>query len=447
MDKDSILLFGLTACALGLSIFILWGPKLSRRGNGNCSLMGLQNLGLTCFLNSLLQALAACPSFLEWLRTREDNGSVSYSLYNTLRLLCYERHPESPISVISPGELIYSLRGKSWPSFPQEQDPHELFLHLISSVEEEEQKAKPQRANSLLDALESDCDLADNIPKENSQGDVSSNKKSPMKLEGNLLTASPFRGYLASQLSCLRCGQKSAVVYDKFDTLSLPLPSKSAASFRLSRLLSDFVSAELVDGFSCDSCSPSQGPTQASKAIKIGKLPKCLCLHISRTMMDNNGFMYKRENYVEVPELLQMSEYTHTSHMVKERNKLKGGGLADGESNGIINNMKVSSSSFDLLSATLNNNNPIHFMKGAVYKLRAVIEHRGTVDSGHFVTYRRAPLAPNEHQSHFSESRWYFTSDDIVKKTNLNEVISSSAYLLFYEKCPELSLVESSATL
>lgn len=446
MDKDSLLLFGITACALGLSIFILWGPKLSRRGNGNCSLMGLQNLGLTCFLNSLLQALGACPSFLEWLRAREDNGSVSCSLYNTLRLLCYERHPESPISVISPGELIYSLRGKSWPSFPQEQDPHELFLHLISSVEEEEQKAKPQRANSLLDAIDSDGDTADNVSKENTQGDTPTYRRPPMKLEGNLPAASPFRGFLASQLSCLRCGHKSAVVYDKFDTLSLPFPSRTSASFRLSHLLADFVSEELVDGFSCDSCSPSQGPTQASKAIKIGKLPKCLCLHISRTMMDNNGFMYKRENYVEVPELLPMAEYTHTSHMVKEKNKLKGGGLPDGEPNGVINNMKVSSS-YDLLSATLNNNNPLHLMKGSTYQLRAVIEHRGTVDSGHFVTYRRAPIDPIDHRSHFSDSRWYFTSDDIVKKTSWNDVISSSAYLLFYEKCSGLSVVEPPATL
>ena len=35
MDKDSILLFGITACALGLSLFIFWGPRLTRRGGSN----------------------------------------------------------------------------------------------------------------------------------------------------------------------------------------------------------------------------------------------------------------------------------------------------------------------------------------------------------------------------------------------------------------------------
>ena len=48
-------------------------------------LIGLQNLGLTCFLNSLLQALAACPSFLDWLEPCEGNGYVSSSLCNILR--------------------------------------------------------------------------------------------------------------------------------------------------------------------------------------------------------------------------------------------------------------------------------------------------------------------------------------------------------------------------
>lgn len=81
---------------------------------------------------------------------------------------------------------------------------------------------------------------------------------------------------------------QSAVVYDKFDTLTLALPPKGI-SFRLQRLLNDFVSAELIDGFSCDNCNKGRSATdspilsQASKAIKIGKVgslfPFLECIH------------------------------------------------------------------------------------------------------------------------------------------------------------------------
>lgn len=58
------------------------------------------------------------------------------------------------------------------------------------------------------------------------------------------------------------------------------------------------------------------------------------------------------------------------------------------------------------------------------YRLCAVIEHRGPVDSGHFVCFRRGKKA----------DQWLYTSDIIVESVSLMQVLLSSPYLLFYER-------------
>lgn len=53
-----------------------------RRGQ----IAGLHNFGRTCFLNTMLQALAACPQFIAWLQLHgaSDKKSLIGSLLNTL---------------------------------------------------------------------------------------------------------------------------------------------------------------------------------------------------------------------------------------------------------------------------------------------------------------------------------------------------------------------------
>lgn len=62
----------------------------------------------------------------------------------------------------------------------------------------------------------------------------------------------------------------------------------------------------------------------------------------------------------------------------------------------------------------------------------AVVVHHGDMHSGHFVTYRRSPPPPKSPLS--VSSQWLWVSDDTVRKASLQEVLASSAYLLFYER-------------
>uniref|UniRef100_A0A8C8SC62 Ubiquitin carboxyl-terminal hydrolase 30 n=1 Tax=Pelusios castaneus TaxID=367368 RepID=A0A8C8SC62_9SAUR len=67
-----------------------------------------------------------------------------------------------------------------------------------------------------------------------------------------------------------------------------------------------------------------------------------------------------------------------------------------------------------------------------LYRLMAVVVHHGDMHSGHFVTYRRSPPSPKSPLA--VSNQWLWVSDDTVRKASLQEVLSSSAYLLFYER-------------
>lgn len=100
---------GVTA-AVVVGAFVFWGPSglicnflfdLMRWKKSNSNLRfagnsrlrqrrgqiaGLHNFGRTCFLNTLLQALSACPQFIAWLQLHgaSDKKSLIGSLLNTL---------------------------------------------------------------------------------------------------------------------------------------------------------------------------------------------------------------------------------------------------------------------------------------------------------------------------------------------------------------------------
>ena len=81
------------------------------------------------------------------------------------------------------------------------------------------------------------------------------------------------------------------------------------------------------------------------------------------------------------------------------------------------------------VQADINHNSPKS--QEYTYKLTAVVTHLGDVFSGHFVTYRRSPRRRSGDK--FS-ARWLCVSDHAVKEVPFEEVLSTEAYMLFYER-------------
>lgn len=76
----------------------------------------------------------------------------------------------------------------------------------------------------------------------------------------------------------------------------------------------------------------------------------------------------------------------------------------------------------------INHNSPEGTMS---YKLSSVIVHLGDEYSGHFICYRRSPQTV---QGTRHNPRWLCCSDTSVTTCSLNDVLSSEAYMLLYER-------------
>ncbi|XP_066995216.2 ubiquitin carboxyl-terminal hydrolase 30 homolog [Anabrus simplex] len=478
MDAEKLCMVASVIIPIVVGAIILWNSSPESKQKRS-RINGLLNTGNTCFLNAILQALASCQVVLEWLsQQEEDSFSLATSLYSVL-LVVNNQHPTISLNPFAPSEVIDALRYQGWIIDPGENDAHELFNAIMATLEEEMEPVH-QKSLSLSDALGQPENAEDSnnylkfhrseiqlfklkyleqkstnaliAPREVHSDTTESEKKNSNESNDNIskcLTShsaeeftprtipdmspknfscshlrdkddlgkgdqsshsqikssdrqlyTPFHGYLTSQLQCTVCGHKSAVVYDKFDSLSLPLPGSGdlyAKRPSLLSLLDKFISTELVRNVTCEQCSERDEDretikTPALKTMNFGKLPKCLCIHIQRTSWQI-GHAYKRDDFVEFPEYLSMQPYTFVEFQRKQSTV---GDHKDGE-------MRMKH----------------------LYKLVAVVVHRGDVDSGHFETYRRHPRF---------EEKWYFTSDAEVRESSLAETMNVCAYLLFYVK-------------
>ncbi|XP_060171783.1 ubiquitin carboxyl-terminal hydrolase 23 isoform X1 [Lycium barbarum] len=210
---------------------------------------GLQNLGNTCFLNSVLQCLTYTEPLAAYLESGKHQNSCRMAGF--CALCAIQKHVSRALQatgkILAPKDLVSNLRciSRNFRNARQE-DAHEYMVNLLESMHK--------------------CCLPSGVPSE-----------SPSAYEKSLVHKI-FGGHLRSRVQCMQCKFCS----DKFDPfLDLSLEIHKADS--LLKALDHFTARELLDGgqrqYQCQQCKQK---VKANKRLTIDKAPHVLTVHLKR---------------------------------------------------------------------------------------------------------------------------------------------------------------------
>ncbi|XP_077019453.1 ubiquitin carboxyl-terminal hydrolase 22 [Tamandua tetradactyla] len=358
-------------------------PK-RRKITSSCTigLRGLINLGNTCFMNCIVQALTHTPLLRDFFlsdRHRCAMQSPSSCLVCEMASLFQEfysghRSPHIPYKLL---HLVWT-HARHLAGYEQ-QDAHEFLI-------------------AALDVLHRHCKGDDN------------GKKASNPNHCNCIIDQIFTGGLQSDVTCQVCHGVSTTI-DPFWDISLDLPGSStpfwplspgsegsavngeshaAGTTTLTDCLRRFTRPEHLGSSAKIKCSGCHSYQESTKQLTMKKLPIVACFHLKR-FEHSAKLRRKITTYVSFPLALDMTPFMASS----KESRMNG--------------------QYQQPADSLNNDNK--------YALFAVVNHQGTLESGHYTSFIR------QHKD-----QWFKCDDAIITKASIKDVLDSEGYLLFYHK-------------
>ncbi|XP_057540029.1 ubiquitin C-terminal hydrolase 22 [Amaranthus tricolor] len=333
-------------------------------------LRGLNNLGSTCFMNSVLQALLHAPPLRNYFLS--DRHHKKFCRKRSADQLCLPCDIDALFSAVfsgdrspySPAHFLHSwwLHSENHATYEQ-QDAHEFFISILDQLHEKESK------NLKLTGDVRDCEC---------------------------IAHRVFSGLLRSDLSCTVCGSTSTT-YDPCMDISLDLDgqttqvSGSINMATLSSCLGHFTRSEKLGSdqkLYCENCQERQ---ESAKQMSFRQLPLVLCLHIKRFEHSHvRKVSRKIDQYLQFPFSLDMNPYL-SSTVVRGRHGNRMFSFEDDEA--------------DLVTE---------------YEIFAVVTHSGMLESGHYVTFLRL------------HNQWYKCDDAWILEVDEATVRACQCYMVFY---------------
>ncbi|XP_050034496.1 ubiquitin carboxyl-terminal hydrolase 2-like [Dermacentor andersoni] len=338
--------------------------------------LGLRNLGNTCFMNSIVQCLAHTRPLLEYC-LKDGYVSEINSSTSSMKGALFEAFATLMKSIWRCSNGEYAISPQAFRSQIQKFAPRFMGYSQQDSQE---------FLHYLLQGLHEDINRITSRPRHLTteiDDNLSESQKAAEAWKRYLRyddskIVDCFVGQLKSTLKCSVCGHKS-VTFDPFWDLSLPIP-KSSDPVTIQQCLSLFTKEEVLDGDEKPTCSHCKTRQKCTKSFTIHRCPKILVLHLKR-FSPSERFRAKLNTRIEFPLTnLDLCPYMSNSHYV-------------------------------------------------MYNLYAVSNHSGSTYSGH---YTASCLHPKS-------GEWHECNDTKVSEVSASRVVSSEAYVLFYEAATQSS--------
>lgn len=350
---------------------------------------GLTNLGNSCYMNCIIQCIAATEKLAGPIVTMPDlanlNSRLGYKgiLYSTFSRLLQEmiRKDNSYVSPVQFRKLCGSL-SETFSGY-QQQDCHEFLNFLLDGLHEELNRAGNKPPLRPL------TDEEERIQEQFSFRVASAKQWQRHLYSNNSPITTLVQGQYLSRLTCTVC-KTTSTTYNAFSCLSLPIPPGNHRSgVKLVDCFRLFTVEEVLDGDNAWHCPHCKKRQRTTKTMKITRLPEVLIIHLKRFKQQGKS-SNKLETFVSYPtQQLDLTEFWVRPTTQADEAVQHGGQFPP-----------------------------------FLYNLYGVATHQGTLKGGHYTSFVKR-----------GKSGWcYFDDTRVYRNVNPNHVVTEHAYVLFFER-------------
>lgn len=362
--------------------------RIKTSNNVGVNLAGLQNMGNTCYLNSVLQCLHHSPPLVRYLLGQQF----------TKDKVCFvNRKPLERAMVVEFRSLMQQMYHQNRNAKDTSQRlalrPAELLKLLVlfnRTFAGGRQSDAQECLSTILQTLHVGLRLKVRITVDEGSGastEYQQIRRGLKQYESHLLhdgysaIDEIFKSQFESRLTCDRCGH----IWASYDPYSLVPVEITARALTLYDCLDNFMTPEKLESVTCERCSEKQGKTNVTKQFSLWTLPQMLVVQLKRFDALSGG-LRKINKFVQAPLKLNLTKY--------------------------VSHPRVTSQAKD-------NPNALQ-----IYDLKGIVCHSGQLHGGHYTAkcYRK-------------DEGWYHFNDSHVQKiTDPEKTLQSSTnYMFFYE--------------